>query len=131
MSHLVKLKNSSPLGPNLESACFSFDTLEYLIHVTTHFTSLSHLLLISSTSLAIMNEPGSKKNCRPVQVQPKKKKRRSKKDIAREIACHASCIKKTNLKANFRREMALLSAINELQFSDDIVVQSRDDAIVM
>lgn len=39
-------------------------------------------------------------------------------------------IKKANKKANFRREMALLSAITKFRFYGDMIIQPRDDAIL-
>lgn len=68
----------------------------------------------------------------PVKARRKKERRpgRSNKAIAASLRQHISNIAETNKKLNARRELALLRSTAELRFVGDVVIQSRDDAIL-
>lgn len=68
----------------------------------------------------------------PVKARRKKERRpgRSNKAIAASLRQHISDIAETNKKVNSRRELALLRSTAELRFVGDVIIQSRDNAIL-
>lgn len=68
----------------------------------------------------------------PARTQEKKERRprRSDRAIAASLREHISSIAEANRKANARRELALLRCTPELRFLGDVIIQSRDDAIL-
>lgn len=68
----------------------------------------------------------------PAGTRRRKERRpgRSDRAIAGSLREHISSIAETNRKANTRRELALLRCTAELRFLGDVIVQSRDDAIL-
>lgn len=68
----------------------------------------------------------------PSRARIKKERRpgRSDKGIAASVRQHISSIAETNRKANARRERALLRCTADLRFVGDVIIQTRDDAIL-
>lgn len=68
----------------------------------------------------------------PVKARRKKERRpgRSNKAIAASLRQHISNIAETNKKVNARRELVLLRSTEELRFVGDVIIQSRDEAIL-
>lgn len=68
----------------------------------------------------------------PAKARRKKERRpgRSNRAIATSLRQHISDIAETNKKVNSRRELALLRSTAELRFVGDVIIQSRDDAIL-
>lgn len=68
----------------------------------------------------------------PAKARRKKERRpgRSNRAIAASLRQHISDIAETNKKVNSRRELALLRSTAELRFVGDVIIQSRDDAIL-
>lgn len=55
---------------------------------------------------------------------------RSDRAIAASLAQHISSIAEANRKINTRRQIALLRSITELQFLGEVIIESKDDAIL-
>ncbi|KAI7781278.1 hypothetical protein LA080_014937 [Diaporthe eres] len=69
----------------------------------------------------------------PAMTREKKARRPGRRDraIAASVRQHISSVAEANNKANARRERALLLCIDELRFIGDVIIQSRDDAIII
>lgn len=68
----------------------------------------------------------------PARARKQKERRpgRSDRAIAASVRQHIASIAETNRKANARRERALLRCTAELRFLGEVIIQSRDDAIL-
>lgn len=68
----------------------------------------------------------------PAKARRKKERRpgRSNRAIAASLWQHISDIAETNKKVNARRELALLRSTADMRFVGDVIIQSRDDAIL-
>lgn len=66
-----------------------------------------------------------------LQVHPfNMKPSRSERAIGRQTAAHISNIAKENKKANLRRELVLLQVTADLRFHGQVIIESREDAIL-
>lgn len=68
----------------------------------------------------------------PAMTREKKARRPGRRDraIAASVRQHISSVAEANWKANTRRERALLHCIAEIHFVGDVIIQSRDDAML-